>query len=139
MFTSQVMRPRTEWITPDITIQEAARRMRDAKVGCLPVGENDRLVGIVTDRDIACRAVAEGCDPGQTPVREVMSRGVVYCFDDHDIEEAAWMLEKKRLHRLVVLNKDKRLVGMLSLADIAAHCPHDLSGEVLAAVSRHAE
>jgi CBS domain-containing protein len=138
MFTSQVMRPRTEWITPDVTVQEAARKMCESEVGCLPVGEDNRLVGIITDRDITCRAVAEGWDPKTTPVREIMSKGVVYCFDDNDVEEAAWHLEKKRLHRIVVLDKDKRLVGMLSLSDIATNCAHDLTGEVMQAISSRA-
>lgn len=134
MFIKEVMHPGAEWISPDTTLQQAARAMRDMDIGCLPVGENDRLVGMITDRDIACRGTADGCDPAKTPVSELMSRGIVYCFDDDEVEDVAQYLEKKQLHRLVVLNRDKRMVGMLSLGDMATHCSHELSGEVLDAV-----
>lgn len=136
MFIKEIMHPGAEWISPDTTLQEAAGTMRDKDIGCLPVGENDRLVGMITDRDIACRGAADGCDPKKTPVRELMSRGIVYCFDDETVEDVASFMEKKQLHRLVVLNRDKRMVGILSLGDVATHCAHELSGELLEAVSQ---
>ena len=134
MFIKEIMHPGADWISPDTSLQDAARMMRDKDIGCLPVGDNDRLVGMITDRDIACRGAADGCDPANTPVRETMSKGIVYCFDDEKVEDVADFLEKKQLHRLVVLNREKRMVGMLSLGDVATHCAHKLSGEVLDAV-----
>lgn len=139
MYIKDVMHVGTEWIGPDVTIQEAARKMHDLDIGCLPVGEDDRLIGMITDRDIACRGAAEGCDPAKTPIQEVMSKGIACCFDDENVEDAAKVLEKRQIHRLVVLNRQKRMVGLLSLGDIATHCPHELSGEVLDAISRPAE
>jgi CBS domain-containing protein len=136
MRVNEVMRSEPEWVSPDITVQEAAQKLRDLEIGCLPVGENDRLVGMVTDRDIACRAVADGHDPKKTKVRAIMSKGIVYCFDDEDIDDVAQVLEQKHIHRLVVLNRKKRMIGLLSLREIAQKCPHDLTGEVLDAVSR---
>lgn len=91
---------------------------------------------MITDRDITCRAIADGHGPN-TPVCEVMSKGIVYCFDDEDVQDVAQVLEQKQLHRLVVLNRDKRMVGLLSLGDIATHCSHELSGEVVEAISKH--
>jgi CBS domain-containing protein len=105
-------------IDPDATLVEAARRMRAEGFGALPVGENDRLVGMVTDRDIVMRAVAEDCDPGDTLVREVMSQGVCYCFEDEDAEDAGAMMADHQVRRLPVLNRNKRLVGIVSLADL---------------------
>lgn len=91
---------------------------------------------MITDRDIACRAVAKGDDPAKTPIREAMSKGVTYCFDDQEVGEAAHLMEKKQLHRLPVLNRQKRMVGMLSLGDIGLHTTHELTGEVVAAISQ---
>lgn len=104
--------------SPSTSIREAARKMKEADAGFLPVGENDRLVGMVTDRDIAIRAVAagKGCE---TTVREVMTSEVEYCFEDEDIAEAAAKMGELRVRRLPVLNRDKRLVGVISLGDIA--------------------
>lgn len=104
--------------SPQQTIREVARVMREADAGAIPVGENDRLVGMITDRDIAIRAVAEGkgSDP---PVREVMTGEVNYCFDDEDLDSVALKMSDMKVRRLPVLNRDKRLVGMVSLGDIA--------------------
>jgi CBS domain-containing protein len=135
MYIREAMHPGAEWITPDKTLEEAARKMRDLDVGCLPVGENDRLVGMITDRDIVCRGIAFGSDP-KTAVKDVMSTGIVYCFEDEEIDDVAHFLEEKQLHRLVVLNRRKRMVGLLSLGDIATHCSHELTGEILDAVSQ---
>lgn len=104
---------------PDTTLVDAAAEMRAQDVGAIPVGENDRLVGMVTDRDIAMRAVAEGGNPGNTTVREVMSKHVYYCFDDVELDEAAAVMAEHQVQRLPVLNRDKRLVGILAVADLA--------------------
>jgi CBS domain-containing protein len=131
-----VMTRDVECVRPDATVQEAASRMKDLEVGPLPVCENDRLVGMLTDRDITVRATAEGWDPWTTHVREVMTGDVVYCFDDQDISEAAELMKQHQVRRLVVLNRDKRLVGIVSLGDLAVETGDDqLTGHTLEAVS----
>jgi CBS domain-containing protein len=133
----EIMSTNVTWVGPDISLQEAARKMRDLDIGCLPVGKDDRLIGMITDRDIACRAIAAGNDPARTAISEAMSKGVTYCFDDQDVGEAAHLMERKQLHRLPVLNRQKRMVGMLSLGDIGLQTSHELTGEVVAAISQH--
>ena len=103
---------------PDQTVQEAARMMRDIDAGLLPVGDHDRLLGMITDRDIAVLAVAEGKGP-QTHVRDVMTNDVKYVFDDEDIKDATRNMAEQQVRRLPVVNRDKRLVGIISLADVA--------------------
>ena len=119
MQVAEIMTPGAEVIDPNTMIQDAARRMRAEDIGALPVGENDRLIGMVTDRDIVLRAVAENRNPSNTAVRDVMSERVYYCFDDDDIDQAARTMAEHQVRRLPVLNHDKRLVGMMSLADLA--------------------
>jgi CBS domain-containing protein len=130
----QIMTPKIETIGPNASIQEAARKMRDLNIGCLAVTENNTLAGIVTDRDICCRAVGDGKDPVQTPVHDIMSRDVMCCYDDQDVTEAAQLMEDKHLRRLAVLNREKDLVGFVSVDDLALYS-HDLAGEVLEASS----
>jgi len=104
---------------PSQTIAEAARMMSECDSGILPVGENDRLVGMITDRDITIRAVAKNLG-NDTPIRDVMSKDqVLYCFEDDDISDAAESMAEQQVRRLPVLNKDKRLVGIISLGDIS--------------------
>jgi CBS domain-containing protein len=119
MQVQEIMTPRAKVIDPNTNIAEAARAMRADNIGALPVGENDRLVGMVTDRDIAMRAVAEERPSGNTAVRQVMSEHIYYCFEDDDVEQAAKVMAEHQVHRLPVLNRDKRLVGILALADLA--------------------
>jgi CBS domain-containing protein len=119
MQVSEVMTRSVDVVSPNMQIKDAAVRMREDNIGALPVGENDRLVGMVTDRDIAMRAVAENRSPSRTAVRDVMSEKVFYCFDDNDLMEAARLMAKHQVHRLPVLNRDKRLVGIVALADLA--------------------
>jgi CBS domain-containing protein len=127
-------------LPPDATLKDAARRMRDLDSGVMPVGDNDRLVGMLTDRDITVRATAEGKDPNGTRVREAMSPDVVYCFEDDDVRAAAKKMEEHQIRRLIVLNRDKRLVGIVALGDIAVHAPSDrLAGEITEAVSEPAD
>jgi len=104
--------------SPTQTIRDAANTMKQIDAGVLPVGENDRLIGMITDRDIAVRAVAEGKGP-DTTVREVMSQEVLYCFDDEGLEDVARQMRELQVRRLPVLNRDKRLVGIISLGDIS--------------------
>jgi CBS domain-containing protein len=106
-------------INPNTTSREAARRMRDENIGSLPVGENDQLIGMVTDRDIVARAVAENSLPSNTAVRTVMSEGIYYCFEDDTLEEAARIMAEHQVRRLPVLNRNQQLVGIIAVADIA--------------------
>lgn len=105
-------------VAPEQTIAEAAVLMRDRDVGSLAVGSNDRLVGMLTDRDMAVRAIAQNKGP-ETPIRDVMSQNVKYCFDDEDVEEIAQNMADLQVRRLPVVNRDKRLVGFISLSNIA--------------------
>jgi CBS domain-containing protein len=114
-----VITPSPRCIGPDASLVEAAAEMKALDVGILPVCENNRLIGTVTDRDIVIRAVAEGYDPNIIAVRQVMSGVVIYCFDDQDIWNAAQMMESHQIRRLPVLNRDERLVGIISLGDLA--------------------
>ncbi len=140
MQVCEVMSRGVACIRPSASLQEAAQRMRDLNVGPVPVcGDNDKLVGMITDRDIAVRAVAEGKDPRTTCVEEVMTRGIDYCFEDDDVAEAARQMEDRQIRRLVVLNHDKRLVGIVSLGDLAtATGDEQLAGHTLERVSQPA-
>jgi CBS domain-containing protein len=117
MKTRDVMTWGVECVSPDTSLQEAARKMRDLDVGPLPVCDNDRLAGVLTDRDITVRATAEGRDPRTTMVRDVMTPDPVYCFEDQEVHEAARLMEEKHIRRLLVLNRQKHLVGIMSLVD----------------------
>lgn len=132
----EIMTPHAECVDPDTNLVKAAMRMRTLNVGALPVCENDRIAGIVTDRDMALRGIAEGCDPALTSIRSVMSPGIVYIFEDQDAEDAARLMEIKKIRRLVVLNREKRLVGIVSLGDLAVDAGVSLSGEALQEISR---
>jgi len=140
MQVREVMTPEVEVISPETTLAEAAQKMKSLDVGPLPVGERDRLVGMVTDRDITVRATAAGRDPNTTKVREVMTEQVFYCFEDESIEQAAEIMERAQIRRLMVLNRDKRLVGIVSLGDLAIETgEEELTGEILERVSEPAE
>lgn len=136
MNVREVMTSHAEWIAPTLSITEAARKLRDHKIGCLPVGENDRLVGILTDRDIVCRAVAGGADLATTKAADVMTKGVTYCFEDDTIEAAIDQLEANRIHHIPVLSRQKRMVGILSLSDLASRGPQNLLTRVSQLASR---
>jgi CBS domain-containing protein len=109
--------------TPGQTIREVAKTMAEIDAGALPVGENDRLIGMITDRDIAVRGVALGKGP-DTPVREVMSEHVHYCYEDEDLTRVAEGMGDVRVRRVPVVNRQKRLVGILSLGDVARKDDH---------------
>jgi len=119
MKLKDIMTRKVEVVSPDSTLQDAAAKMKGIDVGPMPVCDGDRLVGMLTDRDITVRAVAAGRDPRTTKVRDVMTPEVVWCFEDQDIREAAKVMQEKQIRRLVVLNRDKRLTGIVSLADLA--------------------
>ena len=117
MKVREVMTRDVAVVHPDSTLQEAADRMRQLDVGPLPVCDNDRLVGMITDRDITVRSTAEGLDPWTAQVREAMTPEVVYCSEDDDVAEAARLMNEKQVRRLPVLDRNRRLVGIVSLCD----------------------
>ena len=120
---------------PDQSIRDAARMMADRDIGALPVSEGDRLVGMITDRDIAVRAVAEGLGP-ETRIADVMSREqVMYCFEDDDLDDIAANMGKIQVRRLPVVNRDKRLVGIVALSDVAGLEDARQTGKAVAGIS----
>ena len=123
-------------VKPDQPIREAAKLMGELDIGALPVEENDRLVGMITDRDIAVRAVAVGRG-ADTPIRDVMSGEVKYCYEDQTVDEVTQNMGELRIRRLPVLTRDKRLIGILSLGDLAIdESARDEAGEALGGISR---
>ena len=138
MKIKDIITPEPQCISPDANLVEAAEDMKSLDVGILPICENERLVGTITDRDIIIRAVAKSLNPCTTKVRDVMSSKIIYCFDDQNVEDAAGMMEKSQIRRLPVLDHDKRLVGIVSIGDLAARArQNDLAGRTLAAVAAH--
>jgi CBS domain-containing protein len=138
MLVKECMTPNVELGSPTMSLQEVAIKMRDGDFGMLPIQENDRLLGMVTDRDIAIRAVAEGMDPVKTKVQDVMSSKVLYCYDDETLEDVALNLGDNQVRRLPVLNRQKRLVGILSIGDLAqAHADFQKVGDSLSRISQH--
>jgi CBS domain-containing protein len=132
MQVSQVMTKNVTVVDPDCRLVEVARKMKFEDIGCLPVCTGERLLGMVTDRDIVLRAVANDMDVHTTTAHDVMSEVVCYCYEDQDIHEAAEMMEDKQIRRLVVLNRNKKLAGIVSLGDLASRGDNiDLSGEIL--------
>src|ERR1043166_6624533 len=131
MLVKEAMSRDVKTVAPGQKIQEAAKIMLDMDVGALPVGENDRLVGVITDRDIAVRGVAEGKAPSAS-VREVMSSEVRYCFEDEDTAHVARNMGDQQIRRLPVVDRNKRLVGILALADLATSAK---TGHATAALS----
>jgi CBS domain-containing protein len=140
MQVKEVMTRGVECARPLDSISRAAERMRELDVGMLPVcGDHEKLVGMITDRDITIRATAEANDPRGTRVSDVMTPNVIYCFEHQDVDEAARLMQDNQIRRLVVLNRDKRLVGIFSLGDLAVKAGDGaLTGEALAQVSEPA-
>jgi CBS domain-containing protein len=136
MKVCDILTPNPECVAPETPLTVAARRMKALNVGMLPICEKDRLIGMITDRDMIVRAVALGANPNTTPVREVMTPEVFYCYEDDDIQEAAELMERRQIRRLPVLSSEKRLVGIVSLGDLAVRTHREqLAGEVLQRVS----
>jgi len=137
MKVRDAMHKGVEWVEPSTTVATLAKRMRDLDIGAIPIGENDRLVGMVTDRDIIIRAVADGRDTSKLTARDVMSKGIVYCRDSEELEDAVRIMAQKKIRRLPVIDGNKRMVGMLSLGDVSHAASHWISGEVIVGVSGH--
>jgi CBS domain-containing protein len=137
MQVKDVMTGGAECVSPSASLQEAASKMKHLDVGSLPVCEGDRLVGMLTDRDITVRATAEAFPPRLGQVGDVMTPDTVYCFEDQDVEVAAWLMKEHQVRRLIVVNRDKRFVGIVSLGDLAVETGDEhLAGEALQAVSQ---
>jgi CBS domain-containing protein len=135
MKVSKCMTRDVELVSPTQTIRDAAQMMAELDAGALPVQQDDRLVGMITDRDIAVRAVAQGKSP-ETRVRDVMSPEVLYCFDDQEIEDVSRNMGEVKVRRLPVVNRDKRLVGIISIGDLALKEEQTLTGSTIARISK---
>ena len=122
-------------VNPAMTVQDAARMMAETDTGALPVADEDRLVGMITDRDIVIRAIGEGLGPN-TPVSDVMSNEVKYCYDDDEVESVAQNMADIQVRRLPVVSRDKRLVGIITLSDLAISADFDVVGQALGGISR---
>lgn len=114
-----VMSQNFKWMSPDVPVSEVAQQMRDMDVGFMPLAEDDKMVGMVTDRDITIRAVAENKNPAEMKAREAMTAKTYYCYDDQDVEEVCNNMGEVQVRRMPVVNRDKRLVGIVSLGDLA--------------------
>lgn len=130
MFVKEIMTKKVTLARPGESLVEAAKQMKRKDYGSLLVSENDRLVGVITDRDIVLRAVSKGKDLATATVKEVMTPKVLYCYEDETVEKAAANMAQNKIHRLPVLNKQKRLVGVISLGDISS-CATGPAGKAL--------
>jgi len=136
MKAKDIMTRDVECISPDTPIREGAQRMKSLDVGFLPVCENDRLIGTVTDRDIVLRVVAEGKDINSSKARDIMTTEVFWCFEDQTAEEIAAHMAEKGIRRTLILNPDKRLVGVVSIGDLAqAKGKQKKAGEAMKGIS----
>ena len=138
MRVKDVMHKGVDWVSPDTPVTELAKLMRDHDVGSIPIGENDRLVGMVTDRDIVCKGLAhDSFDTRHATAREVMTATIHCCREDDDLAKAVRHMEELKVRRLPVINKSKRMVGILSLGDVSHSAPGDLLSECVKSVSAH--
>src|SRR6476620_12387193 len=127
-----------DWVSPDTPVTELAKLMRDHDVGAIPIGENDRLVGMVTDRDIVCKGLAQdNFDARRATARDVMTAEIHCCRDDEDLAKAVRHMEELKVRRLPVINKNKRMIGILSLGDVSGLASSDLLSEYVKSVSAH--
>jgi CBS domain-containing protein len=135
MHVNKVMTTGIRIAEPDEDIPHAAKKMRSQNIGALPVMENGKLIGMVTDRDIVIRAVGANKDTEEMKVREIMSDECFWCLENEELEDAVRIMEQNQVRRLPVMNDNKKVVGMLSIEDVAMHAPTSLIGEVLKAVA----
>ena len=138
MKVKEVMHKGVDWVSPDTPVTELAKLMREHDIGAIPIGEADRLIGMVTDRDIVCKGLAQdNFDVRSTTVRDVMTPGIHCCRDDDDLTKAVHHMEALQVRRLPVINKSKRMVGILSLGDLGSSAPGNLVLEWVKGVSAH--
>jgi len=138
MKVKDAMHKGVDWVSPDTPVSELAKLMRDHDVGAIPNGENDRLVGKVTDRDIVCKGLAQdNFDARRATARDVMTAQIHCCREDEDLAKAIRHMEELKVRRLPVINKSKRMIGMLSLGDVSHSAPVELLSECVKSVSAH--
>jgi CBS domain-containing protein len=138
MKVKDAMHRGVDWVGPDTPVSELARLMRDHDVGAIPIGENDHLIGMVTDRDIVCKGLAQGdFDVSRATARDVMTEEIHCCRDDDDLAKAVRHMEELKVRRLPVINKSKRMIGILSLGDVSHSAPAELLTECVKSVSAH--
>ncbi len=132
----EIMSKNVQCMAPDTDLREIADKMKELDAGSIPICENDRLVGMITDRDLVVKMIAGRLDPATAMAKDVMTSPIVYCFEEQDIGEAARIMEAKKIRRLIVLNKGKKLVGIISLGDISLRAGSEsLIGEILEKIS----
>jgi CBS domain-containing protein len=138
MKVKDAMHKGVEWVSPDTPVTALAKLMCERDIGAIPIGENDRLIGMVTDRDIVCKGLAvDSFDAQLTTARDVMTPGIHCCREDDDLAKAVRHMEALKVRRLPVINKSKRMVGILSLGDVSHSAPSDLLSECVKSVSAH--
>ncbi len=135
MKLKEIMSQNLQIVAPNTFLQEAAQRMREIDAGPMPVVENRKPIGILTDRDIVIRAVAEGKDSTKTKVSEIMTHEIISCSEDQEIEEGAQLMANKQVRRLMITNKNEELVGIVSLGDLATYINKSIAGETLEEIS----
>lgn len=137
MKVTDVMHKGLECVSLGASVSTVAQKMKQFDVGAIPVTDGGELIGMITDRDIVVRCLANGKNITDLTAKDVMTRGVVYCRDTEEAEDAIRLMEEKQIRRLPVLDEKKRMVGMISLGDVSHALPQDLTGEVTKAVSAH--
>ncbi|VFU07408.1 CBS domain-containing protein [Methylocella tundrae] len=137
MKIKKIMHKGVEWVSPDTPVTALAKKMQQLDIGAIPIGENDRLIGMVTDRDITVRGVANGKDLSGLTARDVMTAGIIYCRDNEDVDDVARIMESKQVRRLPVIDANKRMVGMISLGDVSHAASQKIAADVTRAVSAH--
>jgi len=138
MKVKDVMHKGVDWVSPDTPVAEIAKLMRAHDIGCIPIGEDDHLIGMVTDRDIVCKGLArKEFDAARTTARDVMSDGIHCCREDDDLAKAIHHMETLKIRRLPVINKSKRMVGMISLGDVSQFATAELAAQYVKSVSAH--
>jgi len=138
MKVKDAMHKGVEWVGPDTPVRELAKLMRERDVGAIPIGEDDRLIGMVTDRDIVCKGLANGnFDAARATARDVMTEGIHCCGEDDDLAKAVRHMEAMQVRRLPVISKSKRMVGMLALGDLSRSAPSELLSECVKSVAAH--
>ncbi|MCK1744202.1 CBS domain-containing protein [Bradyrhizobium sp. 139] len=138
MKVRDVMHKGVDWVSPDTPIIEIAKLMQEHDIGCIPIGEDDHLIGMVTDRDIVCKGLAcENFNAERMTARDVMSEGIHCCREDDDLAKALHHMETLKIRRLPVINRSRRMVGMISLGDVGQSAPADLVTQCVKSVSAH--